>query len=104
MDTESVVQGTDVTYAICFPLCPSSCLAEELGSGEFSSVLKGTLKTPFGKETHVAVKKLKPNAIGHNQQEFMREASVLSDLDHRCIVKFIGICKDGPSIMLVRTV
>ena len=59
------------------------------------------MKTPKGAEIHVAVKKLKPNAIGHNQQEFMREASVMSDLDHRCIVKFIGICKDPPSIMLV---
>ena len=59
------------------------------------------LKTTIGAEMHVAVKKLKPNAIGHNQQEFMREASVMSDLDHRCIVKFIGICKDPPSIMLV---
>jgi tyrosine-protein kinase len=76
-------------------------LTSELGSGEFSLVLKGKWRQRNGIEIDVAVKKLKPNAISHGEPEFLREAAVMCDLDHHCIVKFLGVCRTKP-VMLVQ--
>ena len=43
-------------------------LGEELGQGEFGSVLRGTYRAPDGKVLNVAVKTLRVDAMGHGEQ------------------------------------
>jgi len=40
----------------------------------------------------VAVKTLRDDKIPINRAEFMREAEVMTNLDHHCIVKLISEC------------
>ncbi len=49
----------------------------------------------------VAVKTLRVDAMGHGEQEFMREAKIMVALNHPCIVKLIGVTKQKP-LMIVR--
>ena len=43
-------------------------LGEELGQGEFGSVLKGTYRQPNGMMVDVAVKTLRVDAMGHGEK------------------------------------
>lgn len=75
----------------------------EIGAGEFGSVYKGWLQRPNAPERlEVAIKTLRDEeqqAI--NKQEFLREASVMMRLEHKCIVRLIGISK-GDMLMMVQ--
>ncbi|XP_033103620.1 tyrosine-protein kinase HTK16-like isoform X2 [Anneissia japonica] len=74
----------------------------ELGQGEFGSVLEGTLKDKHSKKhMKVALKTLHSEHITTGQKEFIREACVMCDLNHSCIVKLLGVVK-GPPMMLVQ--
>lgn len=73
-----------------------------LGKGAFGSVFKGVL--PNG--TQIAVKK--PNELiprGANQkqidQQFQREICVISQVNHRNVVKLLGLCLESTFPMLV---
>ena len=46
------------------------------------------------------MKTLRVDAMGHGEQEFMREARIMVTLNHPCIVKLIGVTKAKP-LMLV---
>ena len=46
----------------------SISLGEELGQGEFGSVLRGSFVSPDGKTIAVAVKTLRVDAMGHGEQ------------------------------------
>ena len=48
----------------------------------------------------VAIKTLNADHMNQGKDEFLREAKVMMNLHHPCIVKLIGIC-EGPPIMLV---
>lgn len=48
----------------------------------------------------VAVKTVRVDAMGHGEQEFMREARIMVTLNHPCIVKLIGATQSKP-LMLV---
>lgn len=76
-------------------------LGAELGQGEFGSVLKGVWTDPKGNKVPVALKTLHPEKIAHGEQEFLREARIMSGLDHPCIVQLIGVCL-GPPLILVQ--
>lgn len=76
-------------------------LGAELGQGEFGSVLKGVWRDPKGNKVPVALKTLHPEKIAHGEQEFLREARIMSGLDHPCIVRLIGVCL-GPPLILVQ--
>lgn len=76
-------------------------LGAELGQGEFGSVLKGIWTDPKGNKVPVALKTLHPEKIAHGEQEFLREARIMSGLDHPCIVRLIGVCL-GPPLILVQ--
>lgn len=76
-------------------------LGPELGQGEFGSVLKGVWTDPKGDKVPVAMKTLHPEKIAHGEQEFLREARIMSGLDHPCIVRLIGVCL-GPPLILVQ--
>ncbi|CAL1537303.1 unnamed protein product [Lymnaea stagnalis] len=76
-------------------------LGNELGKGEYGSVLKGELvveKKLFKKEKiNVAVKTF--HSVG-NVDDFMLEAYVMQSLKNDFIVQLLGVCQ-GPPLMLV---
>ncbi|XP_017078273.1 tyrosine-protein kinase Shark [Drosophila eugracilis] len=78
-------------------------LDTEIGHGEFGSVHSGWLlkKGVAGDESRmeVAIKMLSDEHS--NKQEFLREASVMMRLEHKCIVRLIGISK-GDMLMMVQ--
>nr|XP_016928649.1 tyrosine-protein kinase Shark [Drosophila suzukii] len=78
-------------------------LDSEIGHGEFGSVHSGWLvrKSGAGEEyrMEVAIKMLSDEHS--NKQEFLREASVMMRLEHKCIVRLIGISK-GEMLMMVQ--
>lgn len=80
---------------------PKSCVQLEsiLGSGEFGSVHRGFMRCETqqangkAEELPVAIKTLHDEHCKENRVEFLREASVMLKLSHRCIVNLIGISK-----------
>ncbi|XP_077398432.1 tyrosine-protein kinase SYK isoform X2 [Vanacampus margaritifer] len=73
---------------------------EELGSGNFGTVKKGTYKTKMT-EQPVAVKILKNDDSSTSvREEMLREANVMQQLDNPYIVRMIGIC-EAERLMLV---
>ncbi|KAL4274849.1 hypothetical protein AHAS_Ahas20G0048300 [Arachis hypogaea] len=68
----------------------------KLGEGGFGSVYKGEL--PSGQE--IAVKKLLESS-GQGLQEFKNEVILISQLQHRNLVKLLGCCIHGEDKMLV---
>lgn len=48
----------------------------------------------------VAVKTLRVDAMGHGEQEFMREAKIMVTLNHPCIVKLIGVSRGKPMMLV----
>lgn len=75
-------------------------LNEELGHGNFGSVLKGDYKTDDGKKIPVAVKTLKDEDISSQKSEVLDEAKIMAKLDHPHIVRLIGVTQ-SPSLMIV---
>ncbi|XP_020610474.1 tyrosine-protein kinase SYK-like isoform X1 [Orbicella faveolata] len=75
-------------------------LEQELGHGNFGSVLKGEYTKGNGEKIPVAVKKLKSEEMNNPKSEIFHEAEVMMKLDHPNIVRIIGICQD-PVVMLV---
>ena len=77
----------------------------EIGQGEFGSVVKGTYKRNSGKKKDkidVAIKLFHKTAI-NNQEDFLKEARTMQQLEHECIVNFLGIAEsDSHELMLVR--
>uniref|UniRef100_F6SGK0 Tyrosine-protein kinase n=1 Tax=Ciona intestinalis TaxID=7719 RepID=F6SGK0_CIOIN len=76
-------------------------LGRELGQGEFGSVLNGVWTNPAGKQIPVALKTLHGEHINTGETEFQREAEVMMELDHPCIVQLYGICR-GETLMMVQ--
>ncbi|XP_077200607.1 tyrosine-protein kinase SYK isoform X2 [Paroedura picta] len=73
---------------------------QELGSGNFGTVKKGSYEMRKGKKT-VAVKILKNESNDPDlKDELLREANVMQQLDNPYIVRMIGIC-EAESWMLV---
>ncbi|KAG6755930.1 hypothetical protein POTOM_039338 [Populus tomentosa] len=70
--------------------------ANKLGEGGFGPVYRGNL--PDGQE--IAVKRLS-RASGQGQEEFMNEVVVISELQHRNLVRLLGCCVEGDEKMLV---
>ncbi|KAM3940248.1 tyrosine-protein kinase SYK isoform 2-T2 [Leptodactylus fuscus] len=65
----------------------------ELGSGNFGTVKKGTLKLTRS-ERKVAIKILKNESNDPSvQEELLREATMMQQLDNPYIVRMIGICE-----------
>ncbi|KAI3743118.1 hypothetical protein L1987_60821 [Smallanthus sonchifolius] len=68
----------------------------KLGGGGFGDVYKGMIKN--GKL--VAVKKLVMESSGV-KEAFESEVRVISNVHHRNLVRLLGICSDGPELLLV---
>nr|XP_042903811.1 inactive tyrosine-protein kinase transmembrane receptor ROR1 isoform X1 [Parasteatoda tepidariorum] len=76
---------------------------QELGEGAFGKVYCGELLSLHGNGTitAVAIKTLKENATLKTQQDFQREAELMSDLHHPNIVCLLGVCmREEPMCML----
>lgn len=76
----------------------SLSLGQTLGEGEYGSVLQGVWLTSEGTEVSVAVKKLREVSASEG---FAREAELMVDLRHPCIVRLLAICL-GPPLMMVQ--
>lgn len=51
-------------------------------------------------QIEVAVKTLRVDAMGHGEQEFMREARIMITLNHPCIVRLIGVTRGKPMMLV----
>ncbi|XP_059660510.1 G-type lectin S-receptor-like serine/threonine-protein kinase At1g11330 isoform X2 [Cornus florida] len=71
-------------------------LANKLGQGGFSPVYKG--KLPSGQD--IAVKRLLRSSR-QGLEEFMNEVVVISQLQHRNLVKLLGCCMEGEEKLLI---
>ncbi|KAK7099740.1 tyrosine-protein kinase SYK-like [Littorina saxatilis] len=83
-------------------LQPHQIVLEEfkLGAGNFGSVMKGVCKVNK-QDIPVAVKTLKAVDLQPGiQSELMKEAEVMKTMNHKHIVRMIGICEAG-TVMLV---
>uniref|UniRef100_T1IN98 non-specific protein-tyrosine kinase n=1 Tax=Strigamia maritima TaxID=126957 RepID=T1IN98_STRMM len=75
-------------------------LSECIGEGEFGSVIKGVWVDQNGRQLEVAVKSLRNEHVQLARDNFLREAGVMIDLNHPCIVRLIGLCLGPPLIMV----
>jgi hypothetical protein len=68
-------------------------IEKELGKGQFGSVSRAIFERPEGRQETVAVKTLLDQGVStHEEQQFEYEAKLLSALNHRNIVRVIGVC------------
>lgn len=74
-----------------------------MGEGAFGRVYLGTVDylTPEEPTTLVAVKTLKDVAVDDTRDDFEREATLLSNLQHDNIIKFYGVSVDGEALMMI---
>ena len=80
-------------------------LTQVIGEGEFGSVYKGNYMTDSGVMKDVAIKALSSETIEPSQsEEFLREAKVMMDLDHQCVVQLLGISHGPPVLMILELV
>ena len=82
---------------------PTKCIEIlfELGQGEYGSVLKGVYNSPDGQKIDVAIKTLHDEYVQTGKENFLQEARVMVQFDHKCIVTLIGV-STGPPLMLVQ--
>ncbi|KAL0268767.1 UNVERIFIED_CONTAM: hypothetical protein PYX00_010583 [Menopon gallinae] len=76
-------------------------LGNILGEGEFGSVYKGTYQIDDCTTIDVAVKTLRNEHLPVSRCEFLREAEVMTSLNHHCVVKLIALSQ-GPPLMMVQ--
>eukprot|EP00118_Oscarella_pearsei_P006478 m.29283 g.29283 ORF g.29283 m.29283 type:complete len:1178 (+) comp31156_c0_seq2:147-3680(+) len=75
-------------------------LGRELGHGEFGVVRQATWKKPDGTLEETAVKMLTAEGNIDVQQEFLREAKAMIELESPFVVRLLGICFE-PTLLLV---
>ncbi|XP_038901056.1 G-type lectin S-receptor-like serine/threonine-protein kinase LECRK3 [Benincasa hispida] len=73
---------------------------EQLGSGAFATVYKGTLDSVEDNNL-VAVKKLENIVSEGGEKEFKAEVSAIAQTNHKNLVKLVGFCNEGEHRMLV---
>jgi hypothetical protein len=71
---------------------------EELGSGAFATVYKGTLD--FDERNFVAVKNL-DKMVRDCEKEFKAEVNAIGRTNHKNLVKLLGFCNEGEHRLLV---
>ncbi len=88
----------------------SLTFCEKLGSGQFGDVFRGTYKKNANAYVEVAIKQLKISEAADNldvddhtiiAKKFMREAKIMEKFDHSHIIKLIGICTEGPLLIVM---
>jgi len=66
-------------------------LQEEIGHGNFGSVMKGIFTLANNQKISVAVKTLKEEDIPSQRSEILSEADIMAKLDHPNIVRLVGV-------------
>lgn len=62
---------------------------------------KGVYDSPSGIQEDVAIKTLQETHSEATKQEFLREARLMTSLDHHCVVKLIGLSEGPPLLMVI---
>lgn len=76
-------------------------LEKVIGEGEFGEVVKGVYIKSNDERIDVAVKTIRNEDIEANTTAFLREAQVMMNLRHHCIVRLIGL-HSGPPLLMVQ--
>ncbi|KAH9521249.1 hypothetical protein DERF_004923 [Dermatophagoides farinae] len=86
---------------ICFdPRCIT--LKRRIGNGYFGDVFLATIPSLHGSSNiNLAVKMLKSHAVPQQKAEILREAQTMAKLDHRHIVRLIGVCENDPFMLVM---
>lgn len=71
-------------------------IGDLIGEGEFASVYEGILINKNQEDVKVAIKTLRNEQLESMRENFLREATVMFNLKHHCIVRVIGVCKVSP--------
>lgn len=79
-----------------------SCI-EQLGEGAFGRVYLGRCENmpKEGENVMVAIKMLKSDMTENSIKDFKREAEVLTNMDHKNIVTFYGVCIKDDTCMMI---
>jgi len=95
-DDDDYNHAWSITTPATPAIIPASSLdtkgGRALGEGEFGAVLQGKWYRDGAhkKPIEVAIKTLRDAAVG--QEDFLREASVMADLQHTYVVRLYGVC------------
>ena len=73
----------------------------ELGEGNFGKVFKGLVQGFNDSEeaTTVAIKTLKVDSNDHMRKEFFHEAQLMSNFNHKNIVRLLGVCVENSAML-----
>ncbi|KAK4781889.1 hypothetical protein SAY86_015991 [Trapa natans] len=96
MDNISMAEITQFDFDSVKEATDDFSEAKCLGRGGFGAVYKGKLSN--GKE--IAVKRLSRNS-GQGEIEFRNEVTLLAQLQHRNLVRFLGFCLEGAERLLI---
>uniref|UniRef100_UPI000A2BFBF0 Ephrin type-B receptor 1 n=1 Tax=Homo sapiens TaxID=9606 RepID=UPI000A2BFBF0 len=76
-------------------------IEEVIGAGEFGEVYKGRLKLPGKREIYVAIKTLKAGYSEKQRRDFLSEASIMGQFDHRNIIRLEGVVTKSRPVMII---
>ncbi|KAG8042704.1 hypothetical protein G9C98_005339 [Cotesia typhae] len=93
--------NSTVSYIHDFIPGENLILRQVLGEGEFGEVYEGEYQTSSGKTESVAIKTLRDSHNNVTREEFLREARLMMNLNHHCIVKLIGFSEGPPMLMVL---
>ncbi|XP_037089033.1 activated Cdc42 kinase-like isoform X2 [Pollicipes pollicipes] len=74
---------------------------KELGTGEFGVVQQGVWTNEEGHRIQVAIKCLSKQRMQSNPTEFLKEATIMHNIEHEHIVRLYGVVLDTNALMLV---
>lgn len=74
-----------------------------IGRGTYGQVYLGTFKNELDQETEVAIKTCKEDdSFGSNiSNQFLEEAYIMQQFEHKHIIRLIGICSTSPVLILM---
>ena len=104
---QNMVQDPNEFKGAEAPHIPSESLEfqDQLGEGEFGSVIRGIWHPPGPNQPRpVAIKTLRQECLVNGEKEFVREAAVMARLQHPSIVTLYGVCRERKTgtLMLVQ--
>ena len=62
-----------------------------LGTGNFGTVMQGSMKNESGKGVEVAIKTLKEGSGVEDRVKFLQEAAIMGQFKHPNVVKLHGV-------------
>ncbi|KHN48391.1 G-type lectin S-receptor-like serine/threonine-protein kinase [Glycine soja] len=96
MESSFILSGAPMSFTYRNLQIRTSNFSQLLGTGEFGSVYKGSLRDG----TLVAVKKL-DRVLPHGEKEFITEVNTIGSMHHMNLVRLCGYCSEGSHRLLV---